>query len=289
MTKNYRDGYSSKHGGPSRRTSGTSADGRPKRSLGQNFLQDANIARKIVRTLEIGPEDSVLEIGPGPGALTGVLMDGKPARLVLVEKDRHWARERAEQGGNAVSVLLADALLMPWERFREPWKLIGNLPYNVASPLMWEIFSRASGLERAVFMIQKEVGQRIAAQPGTSAYGALSVWIQSFMRPKMEFIVPPHVFRPQPKVDSAVLSFVPLTPAGAGGERHFEFEPKALAATLKHCFQMRRKQLGSIVRSLGGKPERLEEAGVDPRVRPEELAPEVFHKLAGIGILTGKH
>ena len=253
-----------------------------KKSLGQNFLQDANIARKIVKALEIGHNDAVLEIGPGPGALTGIVKEYAPARLVLVEKDHHWAKVRMQEGQGSLSVVLADALSMPWERFTVPWKFIGNLPYNVASPLMWDIFSKAPGLTRAVFMIQKEVGLRIAAKPGTSAYGALSVWIQSFMRPKLEFIVPPQVFHPRPKVDSAVLSFVPL-PAGS-----FSFNPEALARAVKTCFQMRRKQLGTIIRSTGNSPDLLENAGIDPQLRPEALSPGDFHRLSGLRFFAGK-
>ena len=256
------------------------AEPRAKKSLGQNFLQDSNIARKIVRTLEIEPGDPVLEIGPGPGALTGILLEHAPGRLVLVEKDRHWARERMRQGKGALSVVLADALSMPWERFSAPWKFVGNLPYNVASPLMWDIFSRTPGLRRAVFMIQKEVGQRITAKPGASAYGALSVWVQSFVRPKLEFIVPPQVFHPRPKVDSAVLSFVPLKRAQE------DSIPSGLASVLRACFQMRRKQLGTIVRAVGGNPDCLSALGLDPRVRPEELTVSMFHALARAGIFS---
>lgn len=264
---------------------------RAKKSLGQNFLQDGNIARKIVTTLDIGPADQVLEIGPGPGALSGIIQERQPARLVLVEKDAHWARERLREGraradfqaggrpgasGPAFDVLLADALAMPWERFAQPWKFIGNLPYNVASPLMWDIFSLAGGLVRVVFMMQKEVGLRITASPGTPAYGALSVWVQSHMRAKLEFIVPPQVFRPRPKVDSAVLSFEPLRAPCAIPA----FNAPALSRTLKICFQMRRKQLGTILRANGfasGVPEGL---GLDPRNRPENLEPADFHRLS---------
>ena len=252
---------------------------RAKKSLGQNFLQDANIARKIVAALAVGPDDFVAEIGPGPGALTRILLDCRPARLVLIEKDRHYAAERMREGG--AGVVLADALEVAWERFPAPWKCIGNLPYNVASPIMWELFSRSRGLSRAVFMIQKEVGLRVTARPGTSAYGALSVWIQSFVAPRLEFIVPPHVFRPRPKVDSAVLSFTPL-PGGAPGET--AFDPAALAVTLKACFQQRRKQLGSIAKSAGRNPEALEALGIDPRLRPENLTPGEFHRLAAAGV-----
>lgn len=247
---------------------------RAKRSLGQNFLRDANIAQKIVGLLNVGPEDNVLEIGPGPGALTGLILERRPARLVLVEKDAHWARERRKAGGGAAQVILGDALAMPWERFCAPWKFIGNLPYNVASPLMWEIVSRSGGLSRAVFMVQKEVALRIAAGPGSGAYGALSVWLQSFIRPELAFVVGPGVFRPAPKVDSAVVVFSPLA------QDRFSFEPRALARALRCCFQMRRKQLGTILRKNGKNPEVLTRLGLDQRVRPEELGLEDFHRLS---------
>lgn len=255
-----------------------------KRSLGQNFLRDANIARKIVTLLDAGPEDQVLEIGPGQGALTGLLRTCGARRLVLVEKDRALAFARKAEG--VAEVILGDALAMPWERFSEPWKCIGNLPYNVASPLMWEIVSRARGLQRAVFMVQKEVALRLTARAGTSAYGALSVWVQSFVRPALAFTVPPQVFWPRPKVDSAVVVFSPFAFAHDGKEP--DCEPADLAATLKTCFQRRRKQLGSIARACGVESEALERLGIDPGLRPENLTPENFQRLAGAGFFCGR-
>ena len=240
-------------------------------------MQDKNIARKIVETLHISSTDSVVEVGPGPGALTGFLLEKSPKRLLLVEKDAHWARERQGSGNGTthLQAVNADALEIDWSRFVEPWKCIGNLPYNVASPLMWEIFSRMRGLTRAVFMIQKEVGQRITAMPGTSAYGALSVWIQTFMVPKLEFIVPPQVFHPRPKIDSAVLSFEPL--AEAPGQDACE----ALATALHLCFQQRRKQLGTILKHTGLREHEVpEKAGIAFTLRPERLTPKQFMHLA---------
>ncbi|MDL2306408.1 16S rRNA (adenine(1518)-N(6)/adenine(1519)-N(6))-dimethyltransferase RsmA [Desulfovibrio sp. OttesenSCG-928-C06] len=249
---------------------------RAKKSLGQNFLQDKNIARKIVDLLQAGPQDNVLEIGPGPGMLTGFLQECGPAKLVLVEKDNHWARVRQDDERNGIrpQVILADALTIPWERFEGSWKIIGNLPYNVASPLMWDILSMVPGLVRAVFMVQKEVGQRLAAEQGSSAYGALSVWVQSFSRPRMEFIVPPQVFRPAPKVHSAVLSFEPLPPDARPAN------PDGLSKLLKICFQQRRKQLGTIFRAAGLDANGLEQAGISAELRPERLSSAQFQKLA---------
>jgi 16S rRNA (adenine1518-N6/adenine1519-N6)-dimethyltransferase len=212
-------------------------------------------------------------------------------------------------------VLLADALTLPFERFPSGWKLIGNLPYNVASPLLWELFSRMPAPARAVFMLQKEVGLRLTAAPGSRAYGALSVWLQSFTRPRAAFVVPPHVFHPPPKVDSMVLVFEPPIPCPAGdgtmqrrdealvelapsstgdGDRerpravagparapaHLPCSPAELAGVLHACFRMRRKQLGSIAAAHGIAPHRLAALGIDPRLRPENLTPEEFQHIA---------
>jgi 16S rRNA (adenine1518-N6/adenine1519-N6)-dimethyltransferase len=277
-----------------------------KKSLGQNFLRDPNIARKIVGLLHITAEDSVLEIGPGPGALTRFILEQTPARLLAVEKDAYWAEElmrcfaeyspaappvteqdsvqngeAIQASGGRLQVLQADALALPFERFLPGWKVIGNLPYNIASPLLWELFSRMPSPARAVFMLQKEVGLRITAAPGDRAYGALSVWLQSFMCPRAAFLVPPHVFHPQPRVESAVLVFEPHAPRAAGecGVEH-PFAPADLARVLHACFRMRRKQMGSIAAAAGIAPQSLASLCPDLRARPENLTPRNFQRIA---------
>ena len=145
---------------------------------------------------------------------------------------------------------------------------------------MWDLFSRATGLVRAAFMVQKEVGQRLAAGPGNGHYGALSVWVQSFARPRMEFIVGPGAFSPPPKVDSAVLSFEPLPP-DQRPER-----PDLLALVIKVCFQQRRKQLGSIARRCPLAPwlsAAIEQAGITPTLRPEQLTVADFQHISRFG------
>ena len=250
---------------------------RAKKSLGQHFLRDRNISEKIVKLLHIAEGDQVMEIGPGPGALTGILEASPLAQLLLLEKDRHWAAERQRKGGLRTQALLMDAMTMPWQRItpQNPWKIIGNLPYNVASPLMWDIFSQATGLVRAVFMIQKEVGLRLTAEPGTKDYGALSVWVQSFVRPAWGFTVGPGAFAPPPKVDSAVVAFTPLP------LELWPKDPQGLAKLVKLCFQQRRKQLGSIFRKNGLQNliNALEKVGIDPQKRPEQLPPEDFQSI----------
>lgn len=256
---------------------------RAKKSLGQNFLQDANIARKIVGCLHIEPSDRVIEIGPGPGMLSRIINAARPAYFCMVEKDDALANQRrdeaqgwsAAEGGAAVTeVFCSDAMTMPWRDMREPVKIIGNLPYNIASPLMWDILSQTPGLVRAVFMVQKEVGQRLVAAPNSKTYGALSVWVQSHCRPKLEFIVPPQVFRPRPKIDSAVLSFEPLPPACRPAR------PDVLSTILKVLFQQRRKQLGHSLKLLEGGLEAAGALGINLTHRPENISPERYKELA---------
>lgn len=253
-----------------------------KKSLGQHFLRHESICNRIASLLLPKDTDNVIEIGPGPGALTSAIEARPHARLVLLEKDSHWAAERQRLGAARTQAVLTDALRFDWSRITpdNPWKIIGNLPYNVASPMMWDLFSRATGLVRAAFMVQKEVGQRLAAGPGNGHYGALSVWVQSFARPRMEFIVGPGAFSPPPKVDSAVLSFEPL-PLDQRPER-----PDLLALVIKVCFQQRRKQLGSIARRCPLAPwlsAAIEQAGITPTLRPEQLSVADFQHISRFG------
>ncbi len=248
----------------------------PKKSLGQHFLRNPDICQRIADLALPESSDQILEIGPGPGALTKVLERMPHARLLLLEKDSHWARVRSEEGGSRTEVRCMDALQFPWEDLAGSWKVVGNLPYNVASPLIWDIASRCSALARAVFMVQKEVGQRLAARPGTRDYGALSVWVQAHLVPRLDFVVKPGAFVPPPKVDSAVLSFVPKPHAERPVEAH------RLARVLRICFQQRRKQLGGILRKSGETAllARLEALGLPLTARPEELSVTDFLNLS---------
>lgn len=244
----------------------------PKKSLGQHFLHDAGICRRIVNLLAPQDADQIAEIGPGPGALTGELLQAPHARLLLIEKDAYWAEGHARAG--AAEVLNMDALTFDWHGLcaSGDWKIIGNLPYNIASPLIWEILGQCTAWQRAVFMVQKEVGQRLAASHDCKAYGALSVWAQCHASVKLEFCIGPGAFRPPPKVDSSVVSFEPLPERPEA--------PKALGSLLKLCFQQRRKQLGGILRKRPDLLAGLAALGLEARLRPEELTPSEFWNLA---------
>ncbi len=247
-----------------------------KKSLGQHFLRDEGVLRRICSLVDAKEGDRIIEIGPGPGALTSLLRSLPWQKLLLIEKDDSYAAAHAAIALPGMEVISADAMLFPWESLEGAWKIVGNLPYNVASPLMWDIVLRVPKLERGVFMIQKEVSERILAAPGSKAYGALSVWIQSFAAPCKGFTVPPSCFAPPPKVDSAVLTLLPpQSPRPA--------RPEYLARLLKICFGQRRKQLQTILRGTFGTEasmRALEECGISPQLRPEALPPGLFHSLA---------
>ncbi len=250
---------------------------RPKRSLGQNFLVDRNMSAKIVAALNIVPGDTVLEIGPGRGALTGLLLEARPGAYLALEKDRDLAvRLRREHPEAAVA--MADALRLDWGRLdRLPGiKLIGNLPYNIASPLLWDICASAARFGRGVFMVQHEVARRLIAAPGGREYGALTAWIANFARVEYCFKVPPTVFRPQPNVDSAVVAATPL-PASERAD-----DPAALASLLKLLFSVRRKQLRGILKNYWDSDLAAYFAanGLSEQARPENLTPKQLSELS---------
>lgn len=244
----------------------------PKKSLGQHFLRNPDICKRIAALANLQDEDLVLEIGPGPGALTKVIETLPHSRLLLLEKDAHWANVRKAEAEARTEVLCMDALTFRWEELEGAWKIVGNLPYNVASPLIWDIAARAKATKRAVFMIQKEVGERLCASPGCRDYGALSVWVQAFWQASYDFVVKPGAFVPPPKVDSAVCSFVPRP------TRPDDMQAKKLSRVIKLCFGQRRKQLGGTLRKAGQTLllEGLEERGIAPSARAEELSVEDY-------------
>jgi len=250
---------------------------RAKKSLGQHFLRDEGPVRRIVELLRPEPGDQILEIGPGPGALTGHLRSLPWARLLLLEKDDVFAAQHCSHPMPGLTIVHGDALFFPWASLDGPWKIVGNLPYNIASPLMWDIVSQVPQLQRAVFMIQKEVADRILASPGSRAYGALTVWLNSFTRAVRGFNLGPGSFSPPPKVDSSVIVLEPL-PVEA-----LPTHPTALAALIKICFQQRRKQLQGILRKAFPEqfsPDILTGLNISPQARPETLDQKEFQQLA---------
>ncbi len=254
-----------------------------KRSLGQNFLVDQNIQRKIAAEVRAQPEDIVLEVGPGHGELTKHIL-GSCGKLVLVEKDRELARALAERWGHRpdVEVHEADALDTDLSRFRlsgAPLRVVSNTPYNITSPLLFAFLGLAPPPVRTIVMVQLEVAKRIAAPPGTKQYGALSVGVRALSVPEVLFRVSRESFRPVPAVDSAVVRLDRRSDSPAIGQRE-------LRAVTRACFNRRRKQLQKILRTApelrfeGNAATFLAEMSIDPSTRPDALSPEAFVELA---------
>jgi 16S rRNA (adenine1518-N6/adenine1519-N6)-dimethyltransferase len=250
---------------------------RAKRRLGQHFLSDPGILARIADSLQAGPADTVLEIGPGPGGLTEALTT-RAGRVIAIEKDRDLiAPLRARVPG--VEVIEGDALTIDWHKVAAPPFLVtGNIPYNITSPLLEKALTPPEP-DRIVFLVQKEVADRITAAPATSEYGALSVGVQAVASAERLFTVPAGAFHPRPKVDSAVLRIVPreeplVRPAQREGFR----------AVVVGLFGFRRKQLLRAVRELTGWDTSrvgalLHEVDLAEAVRPETLSPLQFVRL----------
>lgn len=259
---------------------------RAKRSLGQNFLVDPNIQRKIVEAVDAGPGDEVLEIGPGTGALTRHLA-GAVRRLVAIELDDDLAAalRREFEDTPGVEIVHGNALEQDLAALVEDvaaLKVVGNIPYNITTPLIFWLLERPVRPARIVLMVQKEVADRILAQPGGKAYGALSVGVRAVAAVERLFTVGRGAFRPVPDVDSAVIRITPFRPSPLSPEEEVDLRTLTRAA-----FSWRRKQLQKILRSAPGYGLDADavaavcrEAGVEPTARPEELEPAAFIGLA---------
>jgi 16S rRNA (adenine1518-N6/adenine1519-N6)-dimethyltransferase len=250
---------------------------RAKRRLGQHFLTDPRILQRIADALGATSADTVLEIGPGPGDLTEVLA-ARAGRLIAIEKDADLVPALRVRVPGA-TVVEADALEADWHALAGPAGLVaGNIPYNITSPLIDKALAPPRPA-RIVFLVQKEVADRVGAAPGGKVYGALRVGVQAVARAERLFIVPAGAFHPRPKVDSAVLRLTPLAEPIVTNE---EVEPfRRLVVGL---FGFRRKQLGRGLRELTGwGVERVEAAlalaGIDASARPETVSPAAFAAL----------
>jgi 16S rRNA (adenine1518-N6/adenine1519-N6)-dimethyltransferase len=253
-----------------------------KRRLGQNFLVDPNIQRKIVDAIGPAPGVTVIEIGPGQGALTQHLARSG-ARLVAIELDDELAADLQDRYRDTPVVTIVHGDVLEWDPagVGEPAiRVVGNIPYNITSPILFRLLEWRPPPDRIVVMVQKEVAERLLAEPGEKAYGALTVGVQAHARVQRLFHVGRQAFRPVPAVDSTVVRIDPLPLEGPG-------TGDTLRALTRAAFGMRRKQLQKILRTAPGyglqpaaAQEILARVGLDPEDRPETLAPETFVALA---------
>lgn len=248
----------------------------PRRAFGQNFVVDANTVRRIARLAGVGPGDRVVEIGAGLGSLTLALAE-TGAEIVAVEVDRDLVPVLTEQvADRGVRVVEGDALTLDWNEVLGhpgPWHLVANLPYNVATPLVLDLLRRVEVITDMLVMVQKEVGERLVAAPGTRAAGIPSVLVAYHATGEIVGRVPAAVFHPRPRVES-VLVRLRRRPAPAVDVPLDEIEP-----LVRTAFSQRRKMLR---RSLAGRipVERIEAAGIDPAARPEQLSLAEWAALA---------
>lgn len=251
------------------------------RALGQNFMADANVVRKIVRLAGVGPGDRVVEVGAGLGSLTLALLD-VGAEVTAIEVDRHLVpvlRTIVEPAG--ATVVEADAMQLDWAALlgpsdpERPWTLVANLPYNIATPLVLDRLADAPAIERMVVLVQLEVGERLAAGPGTKAYGIPSVKVAWWADATIVAKVAPTVFIPQPRVASALVDLRRHPPAGDEATRAAVFD------LVETGFGQRRKMLR---RSLAAKvePGDFEAARIRPEARAEELVLSDWLRLSDL-------
>jgi len=249
----------------------------PRKRFGQHFLVSPGVIGRIVDALDPRPSDTMVEIGPGLGALTLPLLQ-RLEHLQVVELDRdlvtHW---RSHALAPRLTVHAGDALAFDFARVGQRFKVAGNLPYNISTPLLFHLAAYASRIERMVLMLQKEVVDRMVAEPGSAAYGRLSVGLQVRFAMHRLCIVPPGAFNPPPRVDSAV---VVMTPLGDAAPKLAD--PARFDAVVAAAFGQRRKTLRNALSRVLSEAQ-IRAAGVEPGVRPEQITPQDFVALSNPG------
>ncbi|MCQ4164838.1 16S rRNA (adenine(1518)-N(6)/adenine(1519)-N(6))-dimethyltransferase RsmA [Tahibacter harae] len=255
-----------------------------KKQFGQHFLHDPGLIRRIVQAIAPRPGDALVEIGPGEGAITLPLLR-EHGRITVIELDRDLIPriQAAAAPLGELTVIHADVLTVDFTALAagSPLRLVGNLPYNISSPILFHCLEHAAAIADMHFMLQKEVVDRMAAAPGSKVYGRLSVMLQLSCTVEPLLNVPPGAFNPPPKVDSAVVRLVPLAP-----ERRHRADPALVERVVRHAFGQRRKTLSNALSGVAT-AEQIRAAGIDPRERAEQLEPLQFVRLAEVVAAEG--
>ncbi|MBO6558210.1 MAG: 16S rRNA (adenine(1518)-N(6)/adenine(1519)-N(6))-dimethyltransferase RsmA [Pseudomonadales bacterium] len=241
---------------------------KPRKRFGQNFLVDQGLIGKIIRSFDTRPGEQVVEIGPGQGALTEHLVN-TGCDLTLVEIDRDLADLLAERFPN-VNLMNEDVLKadLPAVISEPPVRVIGNLPYNISTPLMFRLFKHLELFHDMHFMLQLEVVNRMTAEPSTKSYGRLSIMTQLYCQAEKLFEVPPEAFNPRPKVQSAIVRLEPR-------HRIAQVDTGVIEPMLIQAFSSRRKTIRNALKGLISESE-LESLGLSPTLRPENLSVEDY-------------
>lgn len=255
----------------------------PKKSLGQHFLADRSYVDRIVQAVAPQPGDRLVEIGPGQGAITFPLLR-RHGELTVIEFDRDLITPLMEgaEGLGRLTVIHKDVLQVDFGKLAADdgqhaarrIRLVGNLPYNISSPILFHALEYAGAVQDMTFMLQKEVVDRMAAPPGSKVYGRLGVMLQAYCQVDALFDVPPGAFRPPPKVDSAVVRLVPRDAATVGIA-----DPALFERIVREAFGQRRKTLRNALQQVCGGAD-IEAAGLRPDARAEQIAVADFVRLA---------
>ena len=249
------------------------------KAFGQHFLLDLNLTERIVREANLSTDCQVAEIGPGPGGLTRALLAADIGRVVAIERDPRFVtfhQPLVEACDGFYAVIEADALTVDLTSVLDaPRAIVANLPYNVGTPMLINWLRQASQFQSMTLMFQREVAERIVAQPGNKTYGRLSVLAQLCCHASLVMTIPARAFTPPPKIDSAVVRLVPRDPAMSDAE--FSAIEQITAA----AFGQRRKMLRSALKTVFDEPvAALEAAGIDPTARAEDIGLDGFKALA---------
>jgi 16S rRNA (adenine1518-N6/adenine1519-N6)-dimethyltransferase len=240
---------------------------RPRKRFGQNFLQNPQVINQILSTLHLQRNDKVVEIGPGLGALTIPLLNYlEKLYAIEIDRDLQTHLQALPKTKGHLQLIDADALTVDFSQWGKDLRVLGNLPYNISTPLVLHLLNYSESILDMHFMLQKEVVKRLAAQPGTKDYGRLTVMVQYHCEVEFLFEVPPEAFHPKPKVDSAIVVLrphpIPVYPA---------VNLHALEQVVAQAFAMRRKTLANNMKPFMNAAQ-LSELGIDPQARPEQIS-----------------
>ncbi|MDF2940173.1 MAG: ribosomal small subunit methyltransferase [Gammaproteobacteria bacterium] len=243
-----------------------------RKRFGQNFLIDQSIIEGIIQCIRPESGENIVEIGPGCAALTKPLIEAS-GHISAIELDRDLIPKLKNEFGDKINLIEADALKFDFSSLKK-MRLVGNLPYNISTPLLFHLMDYLAFIQDMHFMLQKEVVERIVASPGNKDYGRLSVMIQYFCQVEAVLEVPPEAFDPAPKVDSMVIRLIPYQ-----SPPHPVKDIKLLEKVLQQAFNQRRKTLSNALKELISS-EQIKRLGIDPSLRPEHLSIADFVALA---------
>ncbi|MBI4842747.1 MAG: ribosomal RNA small subunit methyltransferase A [Nitrospirae bacterium] len=247
-----------------------------KRPFGQHFLFDPNILNKIVDCSGVTGKDTVVEIGPGLGRLTGILSE-RAKKVIAIEFDKRLIERLTDELAERknVEIVQADALKFPYENIKGRFKVVANIPYYITTPIIFKLLEYKEKMPSMTLLIQKEVAKRITASHGSKDYGVLSITTQLYTEPLIKFTVSRKAFSPPPKVDSAVVHFTV-----SQKNRYGIKDEKLFLNVVRTAFSQRRKTILNSLKKFKGIKDALDKAGIDPKLRPEVLSIEDFARLS---------